>query len=221
MTLTIASITAGGADEVWVGFEFAEGDKVCRERFLISVEAYTQMGIRKGPCGRELYDRVEEESGIYAAFKRGLYILGYGACSERMLTSKLIAKGFSRETAEEAARRINGAGYMDEELSARREAERCAEKLWGESRIRAALKQKRYSDEAIDDAMFALEDGGIDFAEQCKRVIDQKYKEIPTDRAEMQKLVAAVCRLGYSVSQIKSACVAVQSERKRNALYRG
>lgn len=220
MRVEVISLSAGGADEISVGFELSEGNNVCREKFLISTDSYTRIGIRKGECAGELYEEVEREAKIYSAFKRGLYILGYGICSEKMLVSKLVAKGFERETAGAALERIRAGGYMNEADGALREAERCAAKLWGESRIRAALAQKRYSSEAIDAALFSLEDGGVDFDESCRRIIDSKYKVIPTDRAEMQKLVAAVCRLGYSVSQIKAACIAVQAERKRNALYR-
>lgn len=220
MKITVSSLTAGGADEIVVGFEIAEGEHSCSEKHIISIEAYTRLGISKGECERELYEEVEREAGIYAAFKRGLYILGYGACSEKMLISKLISKGFTRERAEQAAQRINDAGYLDEMAAARREAERCAAKLWGESRVRGALREKRYSSEAIDKALFSLEDAGVDFDESCKRLIDKKYPQLPIDRAQMQKLVAAVCRYGYSISQIKLACAALRSERKRTAIYR-
>lgn len=214
MRIEIVSLFAGGSDEISVGFELFEGENICRERFLIPTEVYIGLSLSKGECDREVYDAVEKEGQIYAAYKRGLYILGYGACSKNMLVSKLIAKGVDRTAAKEAVERICARGFVNEPESARREAEICVSKLWGVSRIRAHLMQKKYAAEAIDEALFAMEDAGVDFDENCKKAISVKYKRIPTDRAEMQKLVAAVCRLGYSVSQIKSACIALQEERK-------
>ena len=216
MRIEIVSLWAGGSDEISVGFELREGENVCAQKFLIPTEVYTALALQKGECGGEVYDTVEREAQIYAAYKRGLYILGYGACSKNMLTSKLVAKGVDKGHARAAVERICARGFINEGECARREAEICLSKLWGVSRIKAHLIQKKYSVEAVDLALFALEDMGVDFDENCKRAISGRYKKIPTDRVEMQKLVAAICRLGYSVSQIKSACVALKEERKRD-----
>ena len=221
MRLEVVSLAAGGADEITVTFEMSDGERASKVRLLLPTEAYMRLDITKGECSTELYEQAEREAETYSAYKRGLYILGYGQCSERMLISKLAAKGHQRAAAERAVEQLRSAGYIDENSSALREAERCAAKLWGESRIRAALAEKRYSGEAISNALYALEDGGLDFDENCRKLIAASYPEIPTDRAQMQKLVAAVCRKGYGVSQIKAACLAVQSERrdKRHRLY--
>ncbi len=219
MRISIVSLKAGGSDEIWVGFELAEGDNICRESFLISTLAYTELGLLKGESDQEVYSAVERESNIYSAFKKGMYMLGFGACSSNMLVSKLRAKGFSTDVSRAAVERISLKGFLDENENARREAERCCQKLWGESRIRAKLCEGRYSHEAVEQALFFLEDSGVDFDANCKSLIDRRYLVIPTDRGEMQKLIAAVCRQGYTVSQIKSACGKLAAERKRNSIF--
>ena len=221
MRITVTSLSAGGSDEICVSFELAEGDKVCREKFLIPTDAYLSLGVEKGEVDTEIYNAVEREAQIYSAFKRGLYILSYGACSGRMLMSKLVLKGAPREAAECAVERICARGFMNEEANALREAEICLGKLWGEGRIKAHLIKRRYSAEIIDQVFFSLEDSGVDFDLLCKKAIAAKYKKLPEDRAEMQKLVAAVCRLGYDLSQIKCACAALREEYRKRRIYYG
>ena len=219
MRISIVSLKAGGSDEIWVGFELVEGENIAKESFLISTLAYTELGLFKGECDRQIYDAVEREAEIYSAFKKGMYILGFGACSKNMLVSKLRAKGFAADISREAVGRISDCGFLDEEENARREAERCCAKLWGESRIRAKLCERRYSHEAVEQALFFLEDSGVDFDANCKSLINERYPVIPADRGEMQKLIAAVCRQGYTVSQIKNACARLAAERKRNSIF--
>ena len=206
MIVTVLSIASAGSDEIAVTLELCEGDSHCKERFVISTDAYTRLNISKGECNREKYDEIESEAKIHSAFKRGLYLLGFGASSKKNLLSKLIAKRFDKESAEIAVDRIEACGYLCESASASREAEICAAKLWGETRIRAQLMQKGYSKESADEAIYALLDSGIDFEENCKSLIKKKCDPLPSDRTEMQKLIFSLMRYGYSISQIKSAC---------------
>ena len=214
MRISVSSITARSGDELSVCFELTEGDNSCKQSFVISLAAYTRLGIVKGECDRELYDAVERESTLNGAIKRGVYILSFGDCSAQMLISKLCAKGIDRNVAAAAVERICEEGLLDEDESAIREAERCVAKLWGEPRVRAKLAQRRYSREAVERAMYALEDRGVDYNALCKAYIDKKYSVLPTERAQMQKLVAAVCRQGYTSSQVKAACSALRAERR-------
>ena len=222
MTLFLRSITAGSGDDVAIEFELCGTHGSERVKCVIPIEVYTECRLEKGEVACELYEAISRAADVYAAFKRGVYILGFGACSTSMLVSKLIAKGFERDIAREAAAQIKKRGYLDEASNAIREAEKCAAKLWGATRIRAALQQKRYSAEAIDNALFALEDEdrAVDFDENCKRLIASRYKVIPQDRAQMQKLVAAVCRMGYSISQIRTACNELITEQRRPDPYK-
>ena len=212
MTVTVISIAAAGSDEISLTLEVREGDNACKERFVISTDAYTRLGISKGECDREKYDKLESEAKIHSAFKRGLYLLGFGASSKKNLLSKLIAKKIDREAASIAVDRIEQQGFLCESASAAREAEICSSKLWGEVRIRAQLSQKGYTKDAIDDALYALEDSGVDFEENCKLLIKKKCYPLPSDRAEMQKLISSLMRYGYSISQIKAACSSLMDE---------
>ena len=220
MTFEITAVRSAPNDSVAVEITVGNGENSCKETFVISARTHADMHIYKGSCTQELYDTLELESKIHAAFLRGVYILGFGNCSEKMLLSKLIQKGFDKESCSMAITRIRERGYIDDRSGAIREAEKCAQKLWGTNRIRADLIQKKYSSEDIDAAIFALEDAQIDFEESCAKLIDKKYPALPTERTEIQKLIASISRYGYSISQIKSAYATVSHERKRHALYR-
>ncbi|MBP3370666.1 MAG: RecX family transcriptional regulator [Clostridia bacterium] len=217
MRIEIVSVSAGGEDEVFVSVEMCDGVHSDRVKLLVPSSAYVDMGLRSGECSQELFECLEYESRVYAAYKRALSVLSFGACSERMLVSKLVAKGFERVIALEAVQRVSLRGFLSEKDGAEREAERCAAKLWGPVRIRAHLGSRGYGKDAIDGAMFSLEDAGIDYIESCQRLIESKYKRLPSDRAELQKLIAAVCRYGYSLSDVKSACAKIAS--KKESLY--
>jgi len=220
MTLEITSIRSAPNDAVAIEITAGNGEHSCKETFVICARAYADMHICKGLCSKELYDTLERESKMHAAFIRWVYILGFGSCSEKMLLSKLVQKGIDKEIAKGALDRIRKRGYIDDTEGAVREAEKCVQKLWGVSRIKASLIQKGYSSEAADTAIFALEDAQVDFEENCAKLIERKYASLPTDRNDIQKMIAAMCRYGYSISQIKNAYASLAKERERKAIYR-
>ena len=116
---------------------------------------------------------------------------------------KLRSKGFSPDTAAEAAAYLVALGYINERKDAEREAERCVAKLWGRRRIAAALYEKGYSEGAVRGAMELLD--RVDFDEQCSALIRKKFGGVPDEPRERQKLFAALVRYGYSPSEIKNA----------------
>ena len=205
MEAYITSVAAGGLGEIIVTFELRDGEKRCTSRFLISDSAYTELSLSVGISSSYVYDAVERESRIYAAYKRALYLLGYASSSKKALHRKLVSKGFDAEFSALALERLEANGLLCESDSALREGEICLQKLWGPERIRAHLKEKGYSDESVNSVFFAFEDNGIDFDENCALLVKKKYPQIPTEKKELQKAIAALMRYGYSLSQIKRA----------------
>ena len=214
MRIEIVSFSAAGEDEIAISVELCEGENFERRRLVLPSFVYADMRLCRGECSAELYDAIEGEARIYVAYKRGLYILGFGTCSERMLVSKLVSKGFDKTVSREAVARLAQKGFLSEGDGALREAERCVAKLWGATRIRAHLVSKGYSSDAVNKAMFALDDAGVDFLQNCIKLIDTKCKVLPSDRGELQKLIASICRYGYSLGDVKAACTAVANRKK-------
>jgi SOS response regulatory protein OraA/RecX len=214
MHLEIISFGAGPCDDIYVCFALGEGKNSEKRRFLVPNSFYVDLSLQKGECSQELFDAVERESEVHAAYKKALSVIGFGACSERRLISKLVEKGFAKEVALAAVARAAENRIICEDDNAIREAEISASKLWGVVRIRAHLCAKGYSSEAIDAAMFSLEDNGIDFSENCVKLIKSKYRTLPRDRGELSKLVASMQRYGYSIGEIKAALGTISNEKR-------
>ena len=218
LKFSVTSIHSLGND-ISVEITVENGKNSCKECFVISTAAYVDLDVKKGECSPEFYEALEREAKTYAAYNRGAYIISFGLCSEKMLISKLIQKGFERDASIGAVARLRDKGLLNNSKNAAREAEKCASKLWGRSRIKAELIKKGYSSDEAEKAIFALEDFGIDFDKSCEALIDKKYPSLPKDRVEIGKLVSSVARYGYSLAQIKSAIIKVSEKRRKDAIY--
>ena len=205
MNAYITSVSAGGLGEIIVAFELRDGERRSTSRFLISDGAYTELSLSVGVSDLYTYDAVERESRIYAAYKRALYLLGYASSSRRELQRKLTVKGYEPEFSALALDRLEANGLLCESDFALREAEKCLSKLWGEGRIRAHLLEKGYTAESVNAVFFTFEDSGVDFDENCALLIKKKYPITPSDKKDLQKIIASLMRYGYSLSQIKQA----------------
>ena len=144
----------------------------------------------------------------YRAIKKAFDILAFGRNSVKTLTDKLRHRGFSDEVAATAAAYMEKNGYIKENGDAEREAECCVNKLWGKKRIMMHLHQKGYDGEAFAAAMAYLET--VDFVELCVKLIRQKYRTLPKDEKERQKVIAGLVRHGYTFSEIKDAAKIVE-----------
>lgn len=214
MTVFITSIGAVNAgEEIRITAEIrGDADQIQRESFIISSRKYLLMGIEKGECTEEIYEAVAREAELWSAVKRGLAILNYGACSEKALRIKLVAKGFDKEIAAEAAFEISSMGVMDAERDALREAQKCLDKLWGKRRIASELFSKGYSSEAVAFAMGELDRSGVDYSENCLRLMQQRKTKVAEDLREKQRIFAAMSRYGYSASEINEAYHSLKSK---------
>lgn len=205
MTIEIISLAARSEGEIAVTFEMRSGEHTQKETFVVSARVVADLRLRTGACDTDCYDAVCRGSEVGAAVKKGLYLLGYGSCSERTLERKLVSKGFSREIAREAVAELESRGYLNEDADALREAEKCVAKRWGQRRIAAALKEKGFAQESIQHALYALEDAGVDYVELCAERIQNKVGESPCDADERRRLIASLQRYGFSLSEIQEA----------------
>lgn len=204
MTVTVTSITAkNGGAEFYVRVRISNGESSeTRELFLLARQ-YAELRPERGEISEELFDELAAASEVCSAVKRGMYILGYGACSGKNMVNKLRAKGFDKETAIEAAEYLCELGYINENEDAAREAERALKKGWGRRRIAAMLCEKGYCSEAVENAMDSLRE--YDFSSACAAVVRKKFGSVPKDCEQRKKIFAALTRYGYSSTEIKNA----------------
>ena len=210
MTIEILSLVARAEGEIAVTFEMRNGEHSQRETFLVSTRLVADLRLRTGECDTACYDAVSRGSEVGAAVKKGLYLLGYGSCSERILVRKLVSKGFSQQIAHEAVSEIERRGYLNEDADALREAQRCVAKRWGQRRIAAALMSKGFAQESIQRALYTLEDQGVDYVELCAERIQSKGDRIPREPDDRRKMIASLQRNGFSMSEIQEAFRRIQ-----------
>ena len=208
MRITISALVAlNSGNEICVYAEISNGENTERKKLVLLTEQYSLLKIKKGEITSDQFDEIERASLICSAYKKGLNLLGYGACSEKSLYYKLKTRGFENDICSEAVAKLSQCGYINESNDARREAERCIAKLWGRKRIIAHLYSKGFNDTAVKEATLIFND--VDFTGNCKKLILRDYKrrlsEATDDKAAMTKLIAALIRMGYTNFEIRSA----------------
>ena len=190
----------GEGDTVAVTLLGRDGEEL---RLHILVEQYAELGVRVGTLSPSEAEALREAGRLCHAIRRGLALLQYGAPSSRRLADKLVARGVSRDTAAEAVAYLAERGYIREDHTARLRAEQGVRKLWGPRRIREDLRAHGFSPEAVEEALEELSE--VDWEENCAAAIRKKYRVIPEDRQERQKLMAAILRLGYDSETVRDA----------------
>lgn len=204
LTITVRNLRAQSEGaEMSVGILIACGDRREQKNLLLTMEQYCDLKPGKGEISEEYYERLEAASQLCAAMRCGENLLSYGANSVQMLTRKLVQRGFSKEQALFAAKKLEEMGLIDEAGDLRREVEKCLRKLWGSKRISAHLWSRGFGADAMAELPDVLSE--VDFSVNCAAMIRKHYGEPPTDVAEQRRMIASLTRYGYSLSEIKSA----------------
>ena len=213
MDIRISAISGrSGGEEVEISFEISDGIHAEKSSFIISTAQYLVICPERGASDEQTFDEIKYASDVWSATKRGIFLLGYGACSEKALAAKLISKGFDREIAADAVNAIVAKGLLRPADDAAREAEKMIKKLWGKRRIIAGLYEKGYSADSVRAALYSLEKNGVDYEKNCKRLVREKYSNAELDVSAQAKLYSALARYGYSSSEIKSAILYLQKK---------
>ena len=202
----VLSVTPAGEGEtvnVVLAMPADAGGKPQRFSFHLLVEQYAALGVQAGTVSEEQAHALLDAGRLCGAIRRGIAMLGYADQSARRLAYKLTAKGVDRETAAAAVAYLAAKGYIHEDSTAALRAEQGLRKGWGERRIREDLCAHGFSREAVEEAMESLSD--VDWAEACAAVLRKRYGEIPAERSQRQKLIAAMMRLGFEAEDIRTA----------------
>ncbi len=196
-----------GGEEVALEFAVTNGENRELRTFVINATDYADGNFNRLQV-KEAYDlslleRLDRFEQINRAVQAGMRLLSYGSNTARALVQKLLRRGYAKEISLLAVGRIQNAGLIDESSDIRRETEKCVSKLWGSVRIRQALYEKGFSKEALSHLPEIFEE--IDFPENCKLLLEKWCDTLPSDRKEIQKLVAKLLRYGYKTDEIRQA----------------
>lgn len=155
----------------------------------------------------------ESEKDVYAsALEKALDCLDFGELTELGLVRKLRTKGFSKETAEEAAAHLTEIGVLDDRAFADRAVRFYLErKCYGKSRIVTELLKKGVKKADIAEALGEIDEDEWDQA--CEtRVRSMFGRKLPLDLTEKKRAIGSMMRYGFSASQTLAALKICEEE---------
>lgn len=206
MRIEITSVNAtGNGAEMVLTVQISDGEgRSEKRRLLLFTEQYFELGLSRGAIlSEEQLDEMERLSGTCVAVRKGSDLLSYSPSSKRRLVSRLRAKGIDRESAENAAERLEELGAINENADVERAVRGYLNKLWGRSRIRKELAAKGYSEKYVIEHLSQIDEDAL--IDNCIALIKKKYRAVPTTPDEKKKMIAALVRYGYTYPEIKQA----------------
>lgn len=131
---------------------------------------------------------------------RGLELLSYRPMSAKELRDKLTEKGEERAAAEAAVTWLCEHTFLDDARYAGMVVRHYAGKGYGAGRIRQELQRRGVPRELWEEALTELPESD----DKLDRFIASRLKD-PSDRAQVQKVSAALYRRGFSWEEIRAA----------------
>ncbi|MBR4205851.1 MAG: regulatory protein RecX [Clostridia bacterium] len=153
--------------------------------------------------------RLREAAQRTGALRAAAAMLSQSDHSRAQLIRRLRAKGYPEDAAQSALERLEQKGFFDEESACRRYAEAILHtKRYGRRRILDALLAKRYPSELARAAVDDLDEEELRAAlrDQIRRKCPAlAERPCPLERAQKQKAISALMRLGFSAEEILEA----------------
>jgi regulatory protein len=206
MKIEIISVNAlGEGAEMLIGVAIT-GDSGMNEKrkFLLFTEQYLELGLCRGAViDEDTFDRLEEMSKRCVAMRKGSNLLAYSSSSRVRLAQRLRQKGIDRESAEDAARRLEELGLIDEDADVESLVRSCLKKLWGKKRIYHELCAKGYDRDVVSRELEGVDEETL--VNNCVALFHKKHKVFPSDPETQKKIIASLVRYGYSFGEIKRA----------------
>lgn len=188
-----------------------DGGQSEQRKLLLFTDEYLKSGLCKGSVlDKAQFEEIERVSKTCLAIRKGADLLAYSPSSKVRLSQRLRQKGIDRESAESAVRALEETGLINEENDVERAVQACLKKLWGKKRIYRELCAKGYERDIVARALSELD--GESMVRNCVALVNKKVGKIPDDARERKKIIASLCRFGYSFSEIKRALEIINEE---------
>lgn len=180
--------------------------------YILNIEVIMRCGLR---IGQEVDDdflcEIKETAMRRKARERAYYLLDFRAHSKKEIYDKLL-KSVDEHIALETVLMLEEQGLLnDEEYAARLAQYYLESKKWGQKKAYYELLKRGISKETASEAVnLAAEE--TDITANIKAIIEKKYYDKIGDYKSQQKVIAALLRLGYKISDIKTAVFEVIEE---------
>lgn len=176
------------------------------QMFWFHRDIVADFGLRAGlELSEEQLAEICAAAEFHRAYQRALYLLDIRAHTYYELFQKL-AKNYPRETCRKVCDRLAELHILNDRACAQSYARRFIEgKQYGIRRAAMELRQRGLSDQLIEEVIAPYRDSTD---ERLLAVLEKKYARRltdPSDRAEIEKVKAALARRGYGFSEINRA----------------
>lgn len=204
-TLTAIDDTRAG-----ISAEIVCNDTDEKTILLFKPSVWTEEGVKKGECfDDEVMERLQNAAVLSRAIARAEGMLSSSDYSRQRLIARLLHYNLPKDICERTADYMIAQGYINEEEQTKRITKFfCVRKHWGKNRIAAELMGRGYDRKVIFASLAIISDE--EYYSSLMSYIEKKYPEPAEDRDEEQKRIAALSRLGYSLSEIKRALAEVK-----------
>ena len=149
------------------------------------------------------------------ARRRAMHLLAARDYGKKELYKKLL-NNYSEETSLAVTEMMTEYGYIDDERYAKKLAKTYIEiRKYGKKRAALMMREKGLDRDTIENALVEYDAEAITseiVALLKKKYMDRLFLEGPEGKKEMQKVIAALARRGYSYGDIKTALYALEEE---------
>ena len=194
MSLRVSSLHPLTEEQVSVGFD--DGSEILA---TLGVVAELRLFVGRALEEAEL-SQLRSSAALALCRNRALTLLSYRPMSCRELREKLEQKGESPDAARDAVDWLAERGYLDDVRYAGMVVRHYAGKGYGAARVRQELYRRGIPRELWEDALQELPES----SDRLDAFLASRLKD-PGDRAQVQKLSAALSRRGYSWDEIREA----------------
>lgn len=218
MEIRILSMSAQcGGEEICLRVELCSGARGGEDRrdtreLVILTDRYAELRPTKGAIDEETYFLLEEAAEFCTAVRMGARILAFAANTKKGLARKLVQKGVKSSVAASAADYLEERGYISETDDVEREVRAELRKLRGKNRILAALREKGFSDDAMERAVEYLSE--VDFVGNCRALICKRFGGEEMTPELFRKLSASMMRSGYNMNEVREAVRRIAADRR-------
>lgn len=149
------------------------------------------------------------------ARRRAMHLLAARDYGKKELYKKLL-NNYSEKTSLAVTEMMTEYGYLDDERYAKKLAKTYIEiRKYGKKRAALMMREKGLDRDTIENALEEYDAEAITseiVALLKKKYMDRLFLEGPEGKKEMQKVIAALARRGYSYGDIKTALYALEEE---------
>ena len=149
------------------------------------------------------------------ARRRAMHLLAARDYGKKELYKKLL-NNYSEKTSLAVTEMMTEYGYLDDERYAKKLAKTYIEiRKYGKKRAALMMREKGLDRNTIENALEEYDAEAITseiVALLKKKYMDRLFLEGPEGKKEMQKVIAALARRGYSYGDIKTALYALEEE---------